>query len=383
MKKNKDNKNDKDNKDNKEKIRIGIDINEANVVNRVGSNQYAYEILKALHSIDNTNQYTLYSSKPLVKDLPKAKKNWQYKVIPPAKLWTQWRLPLELIKDRNNLDVFYSPGHYAPRFSPIPTVVTIMDLAFLLFPKFFKKKDTNQLTNWTRYSIKKASSIIAISKSTKKDIQRYYGTPAEKIKIAYPGHSSQSPIKINQQVLSKYKLSKDYILFVGTIQPRKNIVRLIQAFDKLTGNHHLVIAGKKGWIYKDVQKAIENSSKKDKIHQLGFVPNSDLTSLIKKASCLVLPGLYEGFGIPPLEAINLGTIPVVSYTGSLPEVVGEKGLFFDPFSVDSISKALQNAIKLTPARKKAYISKLKAHTNQFSWASSARIILEVIHEVAI
>jgi len=380
MKKNKDNKN---NKANKDKIRIGIDINEANVANRVGSNQYAFEILKALHKIDNTNQYTLYSSKPLVGDLPKTKKNWRYKVIPPAKLWTQWRLPLELIKDRNNLDVFYSPGHYAPRFSPIPTVVTIMDLAFLLFPKFFKKKDTNQLTNWTKYSIKKASSIIAISKNTKKDIQRYYKTPSEKIKIAYPGYSSQSSIKINQQVLSKYKLDKNYILFVGTIQPRKNIVRLVQAFDKIMGNHHLVIAGKKGWIYKDVEKAIENSPKKDKIHQLGFVPQKDLVSLIKKASCLVLPGLYEGFGIPPLEAINLGTIPVVSRTGSLPEVVGEKGLFFDPFSIDSISKALQNAIKLTQAKKKAHIKQLKTHTKQFSWTSSAKNILEVLHEVAI
>ena len=367
----------------KNKIRIGIDINEANVVDRVGSNQYAFEILKALHKIDKTNQYTLYSSKPLVKDLPKTKKNWQYKIIPPAKLWTQWRLPLELIRDRNNLDVFYSPGHYAPRFSPIPTVVTIMDLAFILFPRFFKRKDTNQLTSWTKYSIKKAKKIIAISKSTKKDIQRYYPTPSEKIVIAYPGYNPQSSTKINQKVLSKHKLNKDYILFVGTIQPRKNIVRLIQAFNKLKGNHHLVIAGKKGWIYKDVEQAIENSPKKDKIHQLGFVPQNDLVSLIKKASCLVLPGLYEGFGIPPLEAINLGTIPVVSGTGSLPEVVGEKGLFFDPFSSNSISKALQNAIKLTQTKKKAHIKQLKAHTKQFSWVSSAKNILEVLHEVTI
>lgn len=365
------------------KIRIGIDINEANVIKRVGSNQYAFEIISALHSIDNTNQYTLYSSKPLVDDLPKAKKNWQYKVIPPARLWTQWRLPLELLKDRKDLDVFYSPGHYAPRFSPVPTVVTIMDLAFLLFPNFFKRKDTNQLTSWTRYSIKKASSIIAISKSTKKDIQRYYQTPSEKIVIAYPGFSQQISTKINQKVLSKYKLNKDYILFIGTIQPRKNIERLIQAFDKLKGNHQLVIAGKKGWIYKDVERTIENSLKKDKIHQLGFVPQNDLVSLIKKASCLVLPGLYEGFGIPPLEAVNLGTIPVVSGTGSLPEVVGENGLFFDPFNPDSISKALQNAIKLTQAKKKAHIKQLKTHTKQFSWVSSAKNILEVLHEVAI
>jgi glycosyltransferase involved in cell wall biosynthesis len=260
-----------------------------------------------------------------------------------------------------------------------------MDLAFLLFPKFFKKKDTSQLTSWTRYSVKKAKKIIAISANTKKDIQRYYHTPSEKIIVAYPGHSSYLTVKDkeNQSILSKYKLDKGYILFVGTIQPRKNLIRLIQAFENLKEENHLVIAGKKGWIYKDIERIIEYSPKKDKIHQLGFVPQGHLPSLIKSASCLVLPGLYEGFGIPPLESIHLGTIPVVSRTGSLPEVVGENGLIFDPFSIDSITKAIKNAIKLTTSQKKVLINKLKSHARKFSWESSAKVILEVLDEVAI
>ncbi|MFC1653809.1 glycosyltransferase family 4 protein [Patescibacteria group bacterium] len=366
------------------KIRIGIDVNEANTTNRVGSNQYAYQIIKSLNKIDKTNDYTLYSGKKIIKDLPKERAGWRYKVIPPSKLWTQWRLPIELHRDKKNLDVFFSPGHYAPRTCPVPSVVSIMDLAFLLFPNFYKKKDAIQLTSWTKYSVKNADHIITISENTKKDIKKHYKIKSKKITIAYPGFESKPDSKKqNSKVLKKYGISKGYILYLGTIQPRKNLVRLVQGFNQLNSPHHLVIAGKKGWLTDDLEKEVLKSNKKKKIHLTGYIDNQDVSSIISQSSCLVLPGLYEGFGIPALEALVQGIIPVVSHTGSLPEVIGESGLLIDPYSSDSISKGITNAIKLDTGKKKTMLSKAKPHIKKFDWQLSAKKILKVLHEVSI
>src|SRR3989344_5495481 len=289
-------------------ITIGIDINEANVADKVGSNQYAYEIINALYEADIQNNYILYSSKSIRADLPKARANWQYRVIPPAKLWTQWRLPLALWIDRKKVDVFFTPGHYAPRWSPIATVVTIMDCAYKLFPEFFLPKDVYQLTAWTKYSVKNAAHVIAISQSTKNDVLKYYGRKSSDVTIAYPGFNA-----IAGKIESRKSLSDTpYILFVGTIQPRKNLVRLVKAFERLNSPHELVIAGKQGWLADEVYSAINQSTKRSHIKLLGFVSQAELPALYRGSSCVVMPGLYEGFGIPALEAIRYGSIPVVS-----------------------------------------------------------------------
>lgn len=364
---------------NNQPIRIGIDVNEANVVNKVGSNEYAFEIIKTLHEIDQTNTYTLYSSGPIRPEMPKPRKNWQYKVIPPARLWTQWRLPMELLRHKDSLDVFYSPGHYAPRFSPVPTVVTIMDLAYLYFPEFFLKKDAYQLNSWSKYSIRNACHIITISQNTKKDIIHNYQIESAKITIAYPGFSQKKSKIISQ----KSNLNSPYILFVGTIQPRKNLVRLIKAFELMQSDHRLIFAGKQGWMSDEVYQAIESSSKKSYIKLLGFVPDSELPALYNQSDCVVMPGLYEGFGMPALEAIKHQAIPVIANTGSLPEVVGEDAIMFDPYSIDSILDALQKAVQLTKSQKNNLIEKYTKNITKFNWTDSANKIVEVLREVAI
>lgn len=371
-------------------LSIGIDINEANVVNRVGSNQYAFEILKSIEKSDNNTNFTLYSSLPKIDDLPKGRSKWHYRHLSSPLFWTQWRLPLDLYLHQPKPDIFFNPGHYAPRFSPIPTVIAIMDLAFLLFPQFFRKKDAAQLTSWTKYSVKKAEHIITISQNTKRDIIKHYQVPENKVTVAYPGFhktkfkptSEKSQLKVRE----KYNLSNKYILYLGTLQPRKNLVRLIEAFEEVSHTHPnliLAISGKKGWLYEDLVKKINNSPRKSHIRLTGFVHDEDIPALYTAAECFVLPGLYEGFGIPPLESIACGTIPVVSDTAALPEVIGSSGILVDPYDVSSISQGIQKAIKLTPDQKNNLLKASSKNINKFDWTKSANIVLEVLYEVAL
>lgn len=169
---------------------IGIDGNEANISNRVGVGQFAFQVLKHLHSIDNTNQYIIYLKDKPLSDLPPEKSNWQYCFFGPKKLWTKIALPFHLLFQKNKLDVFFSPSHYSPMFCPCPTVPTIHDLGYLKFPAQFTQKDLFQLTNWTKSSIFKASHIATVSEFTKNEIHHIYHIPKSKISVCYNGTDS-------------------------------------------------------------------------------------------------------------------------------------------------------------------------------------------------
>lgn len=361
-------------------MRIGIDINEANVEHRVGSNQYAYEIINALYKQNQNDSFTLYASRPIQPDLPKSNEWWQYKVIPPAALWTQWRLPLELVRDVKKLDVFFTPGHYAPRYSPVPYAMSVMDLAFITMPQYFKTKDLLKLKKWTHYSVKNASKVIAISESTKKDIMTYYQKHDDEVVVAYPGYS---PTQTHAKMPLPNTITRPYILFVGTLQPRKNLTRLIEAHQKMTADIQLVLAGKTGWLANGIFNAIAHSTKQSKIITLGYTDQNLLTSLYQQAACVVMPGLYEGFGIPALEAIHHKALPVVANTGSLPEIVVCPELLFDPYDVDSIAQTLQTAIQLTPNTKQKLLEKLTINAAKFSWQESAKQIRSTFNDIAI
>jgi glycosyltransferase involved in cell wall biosynthesis len=370
---------------------IGIDGNEANVPNRVGSNQYAFGVLWGIYHVRPTDcQFIIYLKQPPLADLPQATSWWQYKVIPSKFAWTQWRLPLELFLGRPRPQVLYTPGHYAPRISPIPVIVSIMDVAFLKLPKLFLrfKRGAKQLADWTKYSVHKATHIIAISEHTKQDVVECYQIDPQKITVAYPGvDTSAFKMPTNdkkQEVKNTYQLPDKYVVHVGTLQPRKNIKRLITAFENLPNKHkncHLVLVGQIGWMAEDIMEAIAKSPKHDRIHHLGYVKQEDIPAIIASAEALVLVGLYEGFGMPPAEGIACGTIPIVSNNSSLPEVVGEAGIKVDPYSVASITHGIIAALELTTEQKINRISSGQKHIMKFNWDDTARIILEVILKV--
>lgn len=359
---------------------IGIDGNEANVSKRVGIGEYAFELLRQFKKINppaggSSIKYQVYVKNKPLGDLPEEDSNWKYRVIGPRKLWTQIALPLDLFLHRPRPDVFFTPTHYTPRFSPIPAVISIMDLSFIFYPEMFKKSDLFQLTNWTAYSVRKATKILTISKASKDDIIKIYKVKSSKVEVIYPGIKAGFRMDKKENIIEG-----EYILFVGTLQPRKNIVRLIEAFSQVVKKHpkiKLVIVGKKGWLYEDILNAPQKFSVEEKVTFLDFVSNEELASLYQHALCFVLPSLYEGFGLPVLEAMKYDCPVITSNVSSLPEAGGEAALYIDPLDVSDIARKLEKIIT-DPDLRKELIEKGKKQIKKFSWEKSAQETLKVL-----
>lgn len=373
---------------------IGIDANEANVERKVGISEYSFHLLEQLKkfspSTDGSNfQFSIYLKEDPRKELPQESKGWQYRVLKPGKFWTQWRLPLDLYFRRPRPDVFFTTSHYAPRFSPVPTVVSVMDLSYLYFPEMFKARDLMQLKSWTSYSVKNAKKVITISNSSKFDIIKEYKIPEEKVVVVYPGIKPVSRPKPHvcdmDTIKAKFGISSDFILFVGTLQPRKNISRLIEAFSKVSGNEkiphdlQLVIVGKKGWLYEEILKKPKELGLEEKVKFLNFVSDDELAVLYQQAVCFVLPSLYEGFGLPVLEAMKHGCAVITSNVSSLPEAGGNAALYVDPLDVNDISEKIQ---KLIVSKSLRYELKEKGEkqVEKFSWEKTAKETLKVLEE---
>lgn len=374
---------------------IGIDGNEANVGNKVGIGQYASELLSQFnkfHSISEQEiSFRIYLKSEPNEHMPKESEQWKYTVVKPKKLWTQIGLPIHLYIERDKPDVFFSPTHYAPRFCPVPSVISIMDMSFEYFPELFASKDLHQLQNWTRYSAKNAAKILTISEASKNDIIKFYGTPKDRIIVTHLGVRQDlgdiTESTTMESINDKYKISHPYILFVGTLQPRKNLERLIEAFSKLrTANselstYELVIIGKKGWLYEPILAAPEKFGVTDSVKFLDFVPDEDIPAFYKNASCFVLPSLYEGFGLPVLEAMRYNCPVITSNISSLPEAGGDAAVYCNPEDVDDIAQQITRVISDEQLRK-SMVEKGKAQIKKFSWEDTAKQTLEVLQQVA-
>jgi glycosyltransferase involved in cell wall biosynthesis len=373
---------------------IAIDGYEANVDKRVGIGRYAFEILRNLYilgeePIGNKEriQFRVYlPDKPKI-DMPKETYWWQYRVVGPRALWTFVGLPLWLTIDRPQADVVFSPTHYIPRFTAIPKAMSIMDLSYLTYPQLFRKKDLHQLTHWTAYSVNHASGVFTISEFSKHAIIEAYQIPKSRVIVTYPGFSMDTP-KINRDIHKKYRCSPSYILSVGTIQPRKNFTLLVEAFAKYCTNTKdketdLLIVGKKGWLYDQILNAPKKFGIEERVKFLSFVPETDLPSLYAEAQCFCLPSLYEGFGLPVLEAMAAGCPVVVSNSSSLPEIAGKAGIYVDPLDADSIAKGLEKALKeKDTAEGKKRIAFGGEQIKKFTWEHAAKETLKVLKEVA-
>lgn len=367
---------------------IGIDGNEANVETRVGIGEYAHQLLLHLSEIATQNsdlKVRNYLKEPPRKDMPRQTDTWEYRIVRPKKLWTQIGLPFDLYTHFPKPNVFFTPSHYAPRVSPVPTVISIMDLSYIFFPNLFKGSDLYQLRNWTKYSAKNASRILTISQASKSDIMRIYGIPEAKIVVTYPGIKAPVSVKTTSMddLKKKYNLKGDFILFVGTLQPRKNIEKLIEAFSLLAPINKdltLVIVGKQGWLYEDILQAPKKFGISEKVKFVSFVPDDELPSFYKHALCFVLPSLYEGFGLPVVEAMSYGCPVITSNVSSLPEAGGDAALYVDPQSVKDIAEKITMVVEDEKLRKEM-IAKGKIQVKKFSWEKTAKETLAVLQEV--
>ncbi len=356
---------------------------------RVGSGEVSFELLKYLSEIDNKNEYSVFLPVKPSADMPGESKNFKYVVFHAKKLWTLIGLSMKL--KNYKLDVFFSPTHYLPFMTNAPSVISILDVSYLKFPQAFKRKDLYMLKYWGGFSIKKAKAIITISKSSRDDIIRSYHVPGDKVKVVYPGIKKDLRFKIKdlsmETLKKKFGIESPYILFVGTLQPRKNIIRLIEAFSLLKEQGikneelQLVVVGRKGWMYEEILDAPAKYNVREKVKFLDSVEDSDLPSLYKNALCFCLPSLYEGFGLPVLEAMQYGCPVVTSNVSSLPEAGGDAALYFDPENVQDIVRSLKLITENSKLREEL-IKKGYEQAAKFSWEKSAKQTLQILEEVA-
>jgi Glycosyltransferase len=284
------------------------------------------------------------------------------------------------------LDLLHTQ-YFIPFNRPCKVVCTIHDICFEHYKDIFTKKEYWRQKLLIPYAAKHSSYIFTVSENAKQDIQHTYGIPSEKIIVTYNAVNKKfrkmESDELNESDLrDKYQIgSAEYILSVGNLQPRKNLPRLIEAFiqfkNKSGSDTKLVIVGKKAWLYDDIiSKALGTS--KDVI-LTGYVEDEDLVRLYNAAKCFVYPSFFEGFGIPPLEAMACGTPVAVSKSTSLPEVVGDAGQYFDPFSTDEIEKSIE--MMLNKRFDEDLYDKMCKQVNKFSWIKTAEIIYNTYRNV--
>lgn len=281
---------------------------------------------------------------------------------------------------KSNFNLYHSPNYVLPFFINSPSVLTIHDLITLDYPELCQNESVLYFKHLLPLSIAKATKIIAVSNTVKNDILKHFNIPPSKIEVIFHGINPIFKFTINKSVYSKYQLPEKYILFVGNIEPKKNIERLILAFELLKKNkeinHKLVIVGKKGWKYRHIFNTISNLAFENEIILTGYVSEDDLPAIYSQADLFAFPSLYEGFGIPPLEAMACETPVLVSNKGALPEITGNTCLQVDPYNIQAISKGMYLLLTNNDLREKQ-VSKGKEWIKRFSWEKAAIETIEV------
>jgi len=360
---------------------IGIDGSRALVKDKAGVENYSYELIKAMLEMEEIKKHKL---RLYVRGGVKVEEEWREKMeiveIKWPRLWTQGGLALECLK--RPVEVLFIPAHTLAvvRRGKMKTVVTIHGLEYEYLPEYYQFPQKLYLNKSTEYAVKKADRLIAVSKWVKQELVERLGADKRKIKMVYEGVSSRLvgakkgrfSSQYMRQIRHKYGLEKQYILFVGTIQPRKNIERLIEAFSRLEDKEvQLVIGGKKGWMYEEVYKAPKKWGVEKRVRFTGRIAEADLAGVYKGASLFCWPSLMEGFGLPILEAMLMGIPVITSNRGALAEIAGEAALEVDPENVRELAKAMELVLKNQDLRE-GLVEKGYGRVKQFSWQKAGQ-----------
>ena len=299
-------------------------------------------------------------------------------------LWEQAALPWELA--RRDIQLLHAMAFVSPILARLPTVLTVYDVSFALFPESFRPFNRWYLNTMTRRSAKRADAVIAISCSTADDLNRLWGIPKARIHLAYPGVDPDfRPLPAPEVAAFREAkgLPPQYILFVGTLEPRKNVVRLVEAFAALKMRglpHKLVLAGGKGWLYEPIFATVERLGLREDVILPGFVSRQELPLWYNGAALFAYPSLYEGFGLGPLEAMACGAPVVVSNRASLPEVVGDAGIQVDPEDPAGLAEAMVSVLT-SPALADGMRARGLQQAAGFTWERTARDTARVYETV--
>ena len=298
-------------------------------------------------------------------------------------LWEQLFQPVALWRARP--DLLHSLAFVSPIVAPCPSIVTVYDLSFKLAPDKFLQRPAQRLylSAFAAHSCRRARRVIAISESTKEDVIRFWGIDRDRVDVAYPGlHPAFRPLPRPEveSFRARRSLPDRFILYLGTLEPRKNLTTLIRAFSNLQSrsaslrglssqisNLHLVLAGAKGWLYHDLFALVQELNLTGKVFFPGFVPADELVLWYNAAAVFAYPSSYEGFGIPVAEALACGRPVVTSNVSSLPEAGGDAAIFAPPSDIDALRDALAHALALDPEA----LARGPAHAARFTWAATA------------
>jgi glycosyltransferase involved in cell wall biosynthesis len=348
-----------------------------------GIGQYTFQLLKRLPALGH--RWTFYSNAPFKVELPEYA-NVRYVISPRSRikgmgaLWSQMRLPYLIRKDP--LDVFWSPRHHLPLLgnAQLPMVLTIHDLVYRLFPKTLKRSNYFLESLLLPASVKRANKIITVSQTSANDLKKILHVPENKIQVIYLGLSTSN---VDHAVvnLATLGIHGPYILFLGTLEPRKNVMRLIQAYarlpEALRAKHQLVLAGGAGWGGEGYTDLVRQFNLTERVVFTGYVTEEQRLALLHRATVFAFPSLYEGFGFPVIEAFAAGVPVLTSKDGATAEVAGDAACLINPYDVAEISHGLEMLLTNTTLREK-YSQQGLQRVVDFNWDQAAEKTLDVL-----
>jgi glycosyltransferase involved in cell wall biosynthesis len=356
-----------------------------------GNETYARHLVEALAEIDQTNSYTLFVTRRAAEELFRDRwPNFTVRRTLPHTPLVRIPVTLEVELRRRPVDVLHVQ-FTAPPFAPCPVVATVHDLAFEHLPETFRPNSWMQMRLTVRRTVRRAAHVLASSEHTRRDLIETYGLAPDKVTTtllaAPPDFRPVENETELRRVREKYGLPEEYVLAVGSIQPRKNLVRLIEAYSYLhqQGANSklpaLALVGKRAWLYGDTLRAVAGSGCAEKIIFTGYVSEDDLPPLYSGAACFVYPSYFEGFGLPPLEAMQCGAPVIAGNRTSLPEVVGDAGLQCDPFDTTALAEVLLRVLENPDLRAELRVKGL-ARARRFHWHETARLTLAAYQRAA-
>ncbi len=363
---------------------VGIDASRALRTPRTGTENYSLYLIRALVALDTPYMWRLYADRRPPDGLIEGKRV-EWRVMPWPRLWTHMRLAWEVT--HRPPDVLFVPAHVTPVMRRCPTVVTVHDLGYLYHGTAHRPLDRAYLRASTEWNARVARAVLADSLATRNDLVAHTGCDPAKIVVAYPaGAEGLAPVTDATrlaQVQARYGTGERYWLYLGTLQPRKNLESLIEAFARLSlegtwpADVRLVLAGKPGWYHERIAACAAASGMSERIVFPGYVDPDDLAALLSGAVGFVLPSWYEGFGLPVQEAMACGTPVICSNVSSLPEVAGDAALFFGPGDTEALAEAMAQLWK-EPALREELARRGPAQAARFTWERCAETVLSVL-----
>lgn len=375
-------------------MHIGID---AHAIGRQqgGNETYIRGLIRALAEVDGQNRYTLYlanadAATEWRDDFCLRFPNFNVRLLPPPTPLVKVPLILTYELRRRPVDVLHVQ-YTSPPFCPAPVVATIHDLAFEHMPETFTRRGSFQLKLTVRRTARRAARIATVSEYSRQDILRTYKLPPEKVAVTYNGVEShfitqnESPSEA-EDIRRRFGVGGDFLLAVGSLQPRKNLVRLIRAYSRLRNENgdftaQLVIVGRKLWLADEIFAEVKKQRWAEDVILTGYVEDQDLPKLYRAATAFVYPSLFEGFGLPPLEAMACGTPVVTSNVSSLPEVTGKAALLIDPKNESELASALLRITGDQSLRAKLREQGIE-QARKFTWRAAAEKTLQLYREAS-